>query len=1243
MRILAIRGENLASLAGKFEVDFQQAPLAGAGVFAISGPTGAGKSTLLDALCLALYHDTPRLLAARENGVTIPDVGDRTLSPQDPRNLLRRGCAEGYAEVDFMGSDGFPRRARWQVRRARGKKDGALQAPSVSLLRIDTDATETTSLGETSKAIESYVGLTFGQFRRAVLLAQNDFAALLKAGQNERADLLEALTNTRDFSLLSAAAYQRNAHEQKQLDELRQQLNVLSVLSEEDRTTLDNDVASSQAQCHQLNGVLETLRKEAQWHERGQRLLQDQAAAAQSRDQLHQALDADRPQQLQLQQWNAIAPLRAQWNNRSDTATRINSIHTALPGLAEAIEQAGKQQAEVAELFQQASHTLAQAQTQRQHAEPLLAEARKADAVIRQRSDLLAGHTQQLQASVREHNEVTAAHQRGADEQQRLQAIVDTWSAWRQMHPALDHEDAGWNLLGETLRHAEKQRAQLERTHEQAAALKDRQAAAQVELDQAGEKLTQVHTALLDGQALAESCELAWQALDSTALATAKDAHQTRSRRIDELAAALNGWTAIEMQQHETGDKVSTLQQHLIDQRKAVETAEAAGNNADRTASAARAAFDRANLAADKITQRLREALQPGEPCLVCGATEHPQAHTESAALDQLLATLKQQQQAADKARDLAHQRHERAKVELETSEKALAETMTTLQNIVTRLDSARASCAAITARIDAHLAEAAGQGPAALVATLSDASKARDEHTATLDYHQAQLTSATKARESANQSAAVLRKRFDEARQQQEAVRDQLAPLDAQQHATQLLAEQTEQTLQHAITDLRTQCRDPQMEGEHISRLLSDWNEGEGIRSAAALTREPLATCSATIQAQSSRLSVLQTTNEQLTQTCESDRAALTQAQTQRQQVLAQPDADTYARLLEKTESDSRNAQEAQRERLAEATRAHALANSNRQQADTDLQQLQEQLARYEQQLLEQLQPHATILQLAAPGLTDLARLITSLPTDLIARTAAWDAREKIANEADARCRALLGQQEEWQREAGSQREAAATNDELALAVTAYDDALARRAKVQALQQEDTRRHAQAAEHREQIETLARQARRWQQLNDLIGSANGSKFKTYAQQFTLEVLLDYANQHLARLSPRYRLRRGNEPLSLLMIDADFADEVRSVHSLSGGESFLVSLALALGLASLSSERVRVESLIIDEGFGSLDADTLNMAMEALDRLQSEGRRVGVISHVHDMAERIGVQIRAKQVAPGKSVVTVGG
>ena len=172
----------------------------------------------------------------------------------------------------------------------------------------------------------------------------------------------------------------------------------------------------------------------------------------------------------------------------------------------------------------------------------------------------------------------------------------------------------------------------------------------------------------------------------------------------------------------------------------------------------------------------------------------------------------------------------------------------------------------------------------------------------------------------------------------------------------------------------------------------------------------------------------------------------------------------------------------------------------------------------------------------------------------------------------------------------------------------------------------------------------LARQQARtdlWARLGELIGSADGKKFRNFAQQLTLDILLGYANRHLEGLSRRYRLQRIADSLGLLVLDQDMGDELRSVHSLSGGESFLVSLALALGLASLSSHRVRVESLFIDEGFGSLDADSLRIAMEALDSLQAQGRKVGVISHVQEMTERIGTRVEVRRLAGGQSRVVV--
>ena len=175
----------------------------------------------------------------------------------------------------------------------------------------------------------------------------------------------------------------------------------------------------------------------------------------------------------------------------------------------------------------------------------------------------------------------------------------------------------------------------------------------------------------------------------------------------------------------------------------------------------------------------------------------------------------------------------------------------------------------------------------------------------------------------------------------------------------------------------------------------------------------------------------------------------------------------------------------------------------------------------------------------------------------------------------------------------------------------------------------------------RQQIAQQATVAKVWAQLGELIGSADGKKFRNFAQQLTLDILLGYGNRHLQSLTSRYRLERIKDSLGLLVVDQDMGDEVRSVHSLSGGESFLVSLAMALGLASLSSHRVRVESLFIDEGFGSLDADSLRVAMDALDNLQAQGRKVGVISHVQEMTERIGTRVQVQRQAGGLSRIVV--
>lgn len=162
-----------------------------------------------------------------------------------------------------------------------------------------------------------------------------------------------------------------------------------------------------------------------------------------------------------------------------------------------------------------------------------------------------------------------------------------------------------------------------------------------------------------------------------------------------------------------------------------------------------------------------------------------------------------------------------------------------------------------------------------------------------------------------------------------------------------------------------------------------------------------------------------------------------------------------------------------------------------------------------------------------------------------------------------------------------------------------------------------------------------------WATLNDLFGSATGAKFRNIAQAFTLRFLLEKANYHLATLSDRYRLRCQTDSLSLLIEDNYSGGDVRPASTLSGGESFLVSLSLALGLSSLNDDRLRVDTLFIDEGFGTLSEDCLSVVMDALGRLQGQGRKVGIISHVAELRERIKVQIRVNRIDNVRSKIEV--
>jgi exonuclease SbcC len=186
--------------------------------------------------------------------------------------------------------------------------------------------------------------------------------------------------------------------------------------------------------------------------------------------------------------------------------------------------------------------------------------------------------------------------------------------------------------------------------------------------------------------------------------------------------------------------------------------------------------------------------------------------------------------------------------------------------------------------------------------------------------------------------------------------------------------------------------------------------------------------------------------------------------------------------------------------------------------------------------------------------------------------------------------------------------------------------------------------RKAKIAEIEAELKESKARIKRWELLNYLIGDATGKKFNDFAQDLSLSQLLILANRRLKDLSDRYRIDKPleEEDDSLVAIDEHMGGQRRSVKTLSGGETFLLSLSMALALSDLASRNVEINSLFIDEGFGTLDPETLDQTLDTLEKLQAESSKtIGVISHVDSLKERIATQVRLTRNGQGYSSLEV--
>ena len=1214
MKILAIRLKNLASLAGEQVIDFTAEPLASAGLFAITGPTGAGKSTILDALCLALFGSTPRLDGASLLS-KVPDGKDE-IGSGDERNLLRRGCANGYAEVDFIGVDGHRYRARWEVKRAREKIDGKLQASSQSLLDLDRDQLLASGKKrEFKELLEAKLGLTLAQFTRAVLLAQSEFSAFLKADDNDRGTLLEKLTDTGLYSRLGQAAFEAAKRAREALAALQQQAGGVQPMDAETREALEVQAQEQQAELRNLQQGLEALKQQRQWLQDMARLRKERDAAkrqlAEAEEEQENLADARRilglfeqlaPQRHRFIRERELAPLVAKVE---ETLARHAREHAAVQQRFETLEQACRASTEA---LKAAEHGL-------KEAEPRLAAARREEERLSHlRTDLRDAQKQAEQAETASRTgELTLAQLRQHQEQaaQQLATLTDQLATSAELQPLC----AAWSGYRPRLQQAVQIAARLQQGRQELPALEAAANTAEAAQTKAKAALDALQKQIGGETSLGEQL-----AQLSTNLGALREAE----RGFESLHGLWSRQQQLTSQQRTLQSEQSSQQDELNRLTDAGKLARVERDDAEKALKVVQALLDRQRLARSANVEALRAALITGEPCSVCGSTEHPWHDGEAliAALDKQDEREVEQAQLQLKAQDEKLQALRDQHIALTTGIKQNGQRQAELTGDLAKLTAQLTELPVYVELQNQAEGEQQTWLDSRIASLRSDIAVANNRQRELLELQQQTETLQSawqSARDTCVQATQMLAAQRDAIVRDDARLEEELAEF-AEVLPTAMLERWREKPAETFVQlDGKVEARRQQVDQQ------SELAEEQQHRQTA-LEREQLQ--------QQHRLEQHKTCTDRLTelqnreQTC---RLALNDS------LGEQPSAQAWQQHLDSAIQTARQRQAEVDQQLNEArvelTRLAGEQHNCSQRRDEMLAErgvLSEELAAW----------RASHLDLDDATLEQLLQLDDTLLAQ---------ARERVRANTEqlARGRERLDGCEQrlktHQAEQPNPPDADALEIQFSAQQGSCESAEQRSTETRAALLDDDRRRNQSQALLQQIADATTESQRWGRIAALIGSSDGGAFRKIAQAYNLDLLVQHANVQLRQLARRYRLKRGGSPLGLLVMDTEMGDELRSVHSLSGGETFLVSLALALGLASMASSKLKIESLFIDEGFGSLDPESLQIAMDALDSLQAQGRKVAVISHVAEMHERIPVQIQVQRQGNGQSGLKIVG
>ncbi len=1105
----------------------------------------------------------------------------------------------------------------------------------MALHDLDSGTPLGSGIVDVQRRVCAALGYSFAEFRRAVVLPQFEFRAFLEADASVRAQILERVTGTELYAALSRKAFERAKEERTRLTDLEARGAGLPVLTPEERVALDAEV---ERLADARKAACEAKRRaegEVRWHEAQAMLSRELSEAQDVVAGAAAAVEAASDRRRALAETESAEPLRPPRDEAVRTARALEGARRAAESAATALVSAGSGQEDAGEAHRKASKALAEELTRLAALQPALALADALDVRLREvraRAEGANRAAHQAAKLAKETREELGAVAQRAGEEEQTRAAAERWIEERSPERALVDEWPRWQArlaehatLGQDLTRAEQV---LEKARERLAA--------------AVEAHKGLEVALADREA---DLAAATKVLEQAKGEAGRDNLSAIAAEVGELADrrdALSRLASIAAEAKEEAEEASTAASQRVAAAGALQGLTEEERKAGHALAVASGALTAAREALARLDAALsleeqRALLTEGEACPLCGATEHPyaaHAPTESARRDQARAVavaegeLSRLQASAGSlavARARIEEQLRRARKDEDRQRKALDEAQG-------RYVAAVAAAGSLGDR--GPLPEQAFEAIELLTVARAGAERLLSERK-------------VQQREALTRAEAVrrARERHDRARKADGEVRSQL-------EAARLGRERAEGEEKAATLSVNgLTARRGSLE-EELSPPLSfrrAWQEeARGAPAALATLLEGLV---ATHHRQAGALRAAGEAIARLGAECEATRAALAEREAVALR-LAQSSADERAAVaaLEVERSGLLGGRSA-----AEVREENAALERERRKASEDT---ASRLGEAEVRLATAVANHAATWDVltdarsqagAAAGALDAALAERALDRPrldgLLARGNAWMAHEREALRAldqaqrdaatlrEERARRLAehaagcpaSTPEEAQQAVAT---AAGTEERLAEELTRL---LSRRAQ-------DDANLVQRAALGEELARQQRETARWESLSDLIGSAGGDVFRVFAQGLTLQALLQAANQHLEKLAPRYRLEAVPRcDLDLQVVDRDLGDEARGVNGLSGGESFLVSLALALGLSSLSGRQTQARTLFIDEGFGTLDRDTLEQAMAAIEQLGSGERTVGVISHVPELHERIGVKVEVERVSAGRS------